>query len=202
MLDTVRFAILPWFINFEGCPRDNRGAYCYVDSIGVVTVGLGFAIFSQAAAVGYPWRGVDGQLAPLDLVTKEYAGLKLLGNADKHSAPSFAALTTMRLPYTDVVKRFWNNIHWYEIQVTSFFPDYATWPAGAQMALLDMAWAMGVHFPNMYPKFTAFMRAKDWQAAAEECTARGEPPPRKKARIKLLTDATIASNLVPWEQPK
>src|SRR6202042_670124 len=49
------------------------------------------------------------------------------------------------------------------------FPDFASFPAPAQTAILPMSWAMGSGFPARWPLFSAAVRAQDWAACAANC---------------------------------
>lgn len=200
MRPSVRSAVLPWYSHFEGCPQDKGGAYCYVDVVNVVTVGFGFALFNAAAAYQYPWKDATGANASMDLVSKDYATLHTAKNPKKLSAPAFASMTTMRLALSDVTKIFYRKIDAYEAEVKKGFPDYDKWPAGAQLALLDMAWAMGTHFWHTWPKFTAAMNTNAFMAASLECKGKGEPKARTDARVALLTGISFNDvDTVPWK---
>lgn len=77
------------------------------------------------------------------------------------------------------------------------FPDFASWPAAAQMGICLMAWALGAGFARTWPRFTAHARAQDWNGCADECTIPGANKPRNVATAALFRAAAAGVWPVP-----
>ena len=83
------------------------------------------------------------------------------------------------------------------IYIAKKLPDFADYPAPVQQALLSIAWAVGAGFVDSWPNFITAIKARDWAAAAENCTIKtaGNPgvAPRNVANAELLRSAVGAS---------
>jgi hypothetical protein len=167
----------------------------YLDVKGLVTVGVGNLLPTEAAAAALPfyqngnpddaaddstkrqgWRAVHARqdLAPRGHVPfKDVCGLRL-------SSDAIRALVDSKLSSNEAVLR-------------GAFPQFDDWPADAQIGLLSMAWAMGPGFASSWPKFAAACRALDFDKAAAECRMKeqGNPGvvPRNDADQKLFSNA-------------
>jgi GH24 family phage-related lysozyme (muramidase) len=65
--------------------------------------------------------------------------------------------------------------------------DVKTMPSPAALAVLDMAYNLGVSkLINTFPKFIGHIRARKWKAASQECKRGGISEARNDATKKLL----------------
>lgn len=178
--------------------------HMYVDILGLVTTGRGNLIDPIDAAVRLPWK-IDGRPATAREIREDWLALK---NEDerrvrfggkprplrelhfKYAAP----LTRCRLTSADIddltASKLDSNV---AFMVANHFPEFATWPADAQLAVCSMAWAVGPAFARKFPSFAKFAQAQQWAACESACTIReaGNPGvvPRNKHNRLCFSNA-------------
>lgn len=173
MWDSVRDS----FYNFTK-PLEGEVTWMYQDTLGKVTIALGYLIDSEAAALAVPsdgapfTRGQDGPLAGSAEIAEEWRRVK----ADRlHTgrAQRYADLTNLRISSEGCVALTQHRLVAFESTLVSTpeFSAMASWPADAQLGLLSMAWAMGPAFAQSgdWPNFRAACSGLDWLSAAANC---------------------------------
>jgi GH24 family phage-related lysozyme (muramidase) len=192
MNPTVRAQWLTWNAQFEGYIY-----WMYLDIRGLVTTGVGQLIDPLPAALGLPWMFKGGMSATPSQITAEWQAVK--GNhALAHlGAAAAGACTQLRLPDTaidaDALARLDRNAH--ILTAWPAFAEFDTWPPGAQLGLLSMAWAMGPAFAagGGWPSFCAACTAQDWSSAAESCWMDDSHNPGLTPRNKATRDAFLSA---------
>ncbi len=186
MLPSVRAGFPAFTSKFEG-----RVPFMYLDIKGFVTCAVGNLIDPMALALPLPWLLPDDTAASQDQIAAEWERVKAMPAglvASRYSSPSGlhlddAGIDALVFAHLDA-----------DAQVLArTFPDFPTFPAAAQQAILSMSWAMGSGFPARWPLFSASVRAQDWRACAENCSisAVGNPGvvPRNDANKALFLQA-------------
>lgn len=186
--------IFPTFsMEFEGYVH-----WMYLDVLGLVTTGVGNLIDSVPAAVALPFKDKAGNKASAAQISAEWTKLKAMKELAKKGHRACEAVTELRLTDADIDALVRQRLALNEAHLVTVFPDWATWPADAQLAVHSMSWAMGPAFSPQWPKFTAACRARDWSAAAADCRMRevsktGVPNPgvvpRNNANQRCLNNA-------------
>jgi hypothetical protein len=221
-MNPLKPAVQAAFIAFTE-PLEGRVPHMYVDILGLVTTGRGNLIDPIDAAVRLPWK-IDGRSATAREIRDDWMTLKSeddrrVRDGDPKTRPLremhfkyAAAYTRCRLTDADIddltLSKLASNVAY---MVANHFPEFATWPADAQLAACSMAWAVGPDFPRKFPSFRAFARAQQWPAAEAACKIReeGNPgvvPRNKHNRLCLSNAAFVAArNLDPdrlyWPDP-
>ena len=129
----------PFTASFEG-----RLGYMYTDVKGLVTTGVGNLIDPIGAALGLPWKHLDGSPADDAAITQEW-------NTVKNAWPGVQSvacksITQLHLDPADVDALVASKARQNEDTIRSQFPEYDNWPADAQLAIHSMAWAQGASF--------------------------------------------------------
>jgi hypothetical protein len=163
-----------------------RIPYMYLDVKRLVTTGTGNLIDPVTAALALPWR-VNGRLATQREIREDWTALKSEDDrrAREGERPLYklhhkyaAAYTRCRLDDADIVElvasKLAANVAY---MVGHAFPDFATWPADAQLAACSMAWAVGPGFASKFPNFARAAKAQDWPTAKAACSIRAEGNP-------------------------
>lgn len=168
--DEVRDTWNKWSEQFEG-----RVHTMYQDVKGLITSGVGNLMDCStpcanpmALALAVQWLKPDGTVATPDEVTTEWRRVKAMPKGlfyTKYATPDALHLSDATIDAL-VIKQLDANA----VILQKFFPDFAAFPAGAQRAILSIAWAVGAGFPPKWPKFSAAVKAHDWTTAAEEGT--------------------------------
>jgi GH24 family phage-related lysozyme (muramidase) len=128
----------------------------YLDTAGVVTIGVGLALFATEYAHSYgpgaaeAWETVHA--APRGMAAEWYAGL-----------------TPWRAQQADVDAVFAEEISARYGELVAQFPDAPTWPVAAQVATFDVAYQCGADLVDHWPHLSAALRSQDWREASEQC---------------------------------
>lgn len=175
--------------------------YCqhmYLDVKRLVTTGVGNLIHDVNDAIKLPWQHPDGRFATDDEVRAchrlvmtdmslnprdggaQYA--KLPKNALRISKAAVDTLVRYKLLENDAI-------------LNQRFPQAASWPADAIMAIHSWMWACGPH-ETKWPRFLAAAAKSDFMEMAKEATFKNNPK-RTAATKQLLLNAAkvVAENL-------
>lgn len=183
--------------SFEGVVR-----YMYLDTKGLVTVGVGNLIDPLRLALELPFRyknkpGVNspGQIASKADIENEWRLIKGRQDLAQRGHHACEPLTNLELDDAAIDALVHKRLKQLESYLKNQEPfrNFDLWPADGQLGLLSMAWAMGPGFSQRWPKFSAACGMMDFDAAAENCRMReaGNPGliPRNQANKKLFQNA-------------
>ena len=158
---------------FEG-----RFPYMYLCTGGKVTVGIGHAIPTAAAAALLSWA-TGGDAAQ--------AGWAAVAGAEKGLvASSYASLTACRMSDDAIDQLAANDVAAFTASLRANFPQWDTYPAPAQAALFDMAYNLGVAGLKKFTSMLAAVNAGDWETAAQECHRMGIGDARNQETAALF----------------
>jgi hypothetical protein len=187
-------------IGFEG-----EVAFMYLDTIGLVTVGIGNLVDPVSAAVSLPFQfkaknnagKPAGQPATQAEIAAEWMHLKHhpkaehLKNAGHRAC---AAETNLELDPRNLLALFNRKTASNEAYLTKTFHDFSLWPADAQLSLMSMSWAMGPAFHKNWPGFRMACLKKDFDTASANCNMK----PGRKGDLAVLrrnaADKTMFAN--------
>ncbi len=189
MRDSVKAAFVAFTEAFEGSV-----ATMYLDVKGLVTVAIGNLIDPVGAALDMPFLHKDGSLASRSEIGAEWRLMKTNRSLSILGWTAAAKIATLHLGpdgISAVVQKKLAANEAYLVEMKGRFPDFSTWPADAQLAVLSMAWACGPAF--QFPKFEACMHARDFAGAATFCHMEDSHNaglrPRNAADLVLLANA-------------
>jgi hypothetical protein len=181
-------------------------AFMYLDTKGLVTIGIGNLIdpISLALTLPFQFKAVNrigasaGRAATRKEIETEWLSLKNHSNKlalTRSGAAGCARLTDLELSVASRQRLFDRVTNTHESQLTTYFPDFGAWPGDAQLGLMAMAWGLGMYFPPKFPKFSAACRNRDFDAAAQECTISTWRLERNQASVRFFTNAArVLSN--------
>lgn len=181
---------------FEGIEK-----FLYTDAIGLVTTGMGDLVDSSqsgssapwAPALALPWRNRDGSLASQSDVIAAWQKVKSAWPGMQST--NCASLTSIRLDDAGVQQAVSTTLAADAQILARHFPNWATMPADAQLAILSMAWAMGAGFAATFKQFTADINAGNYAAAAAQSGFQGVGVAGRIAADKLaLSNAQIVAD--------
>lgn len=167
--------------------QEGRTNFMYRDSRGIVSCGIGHALFSVDDALKLPWD------QPAAQVRADYAAVKAA--PANHTAPFYAPLTKSRLSQQFVDDLEHQDIEQEISRLKRHYPFFDSFPAQAKQALQDMAVNLGGDFPPHWPHFSACVldTPPDWKGAAANC--RRKPPisdERNRVTEQLFIEAANA----------
>ena len=145
--------------------------FMYLDTRGNVTVGVGFLVSSPTEACAYPFQSA-GMPATAQEVTAAWNQVKAMEPG--HPAAFYEYPGCPTLLQGDIDQHLAAEIDALDSQLQARFPAYVGLPDAWKMALLDMAWNLGLSgLMNGYPKMIAAVTAGNGSQAAAECHRNG-----------------------------
>ena len=176
----------PEQVQFQSANRYNRGrfrkhvgyyedliTYMYLDSKGLVTVGLGHLIPDVEAAMEMTFyeRGTTTRVDEAGIMKAYNAVLNSGRRGDE--AKEFKNLTDndIDLDLTDIETLFNRDVAQFLdlLKGPHYFPDFETYPASAQRGMLDMAYNMGAeNFHEVFDDLHAALDLRNWIGVANE----------------------------------
>jgi GH24 family phage-related lysozyme (muramidase) len=186
--------------------------YMYLDTRGYVTVGVGhlLADVKAAQALGFVYRedqkttdqnGVirvtakKGDKATAEVIAADYASVQ------KKKAGLLASLyksaTRLELPDAELVAILEADVNAKEEGLLKSLPEYRSYPVSARLALLDMAFNLGVSgLINGFPTLRESVKKRDWAAAAKQCHRKGPSEERNLATKRLFLVAVQEEKVI------
>jgi len=179
---------LAYFVEHEG-----RVTHLYLDTVGLVTVGIGRMLPTRAAAQELPFvvRGSSMPATP-EQIAKEWE--TVFAQPKGKLASFYANCTVLDLPNAAIDVDFAKSITSFTATLRQRFPKLDSLPDSAQLGLLDMLYSMGAHelFAG-FPHFCAAVDSEDWLACAQECRRGGVSDKRNDDCAALFKSAVIPS---------
>lgn len=155
---------LPYAKEFEGSIP-----YMYLDTAGVVTIGIGHALETPAEATAIPFTlRASGQLASAAQIDADYVGVK--AQPSGQIASYYKPFSQTGLGDDGIADLFRQDLGEFLPTLAARVPGYAEFPATAQLALLDLAFNLGVNgLLTKFPKMMAFVTQRNWAGSAGQC---------------------------------
>ncbi len=177
-------------------PLEGVLPFLYLDILGYVTTGMGNLVDPIGAARALPWKNADGSAADAGTITAAWNTVDALRSDPKGqtqtSGPAtqygqaFGGYTSIRLDSAGIQQAVQTTLTADETQLRTYFPQWDSMPADAQVGILSMAWAMGSGFPATFPQFTAAINAGQYATAAGLSDFRGSGVATRIAQDKKL----------------
>jgi len=179
-------------------PLESRVSWMYLDVFGYVTTGVGNLIDTVEQAQRLPWT-LDGTVATPAEIGYEWHRVK--AKAPGQIAANYRG--RLRLSDTAIDAMVWRQFDLNVRMLVGRFPDFAAWPADAQLGIMSLAWAVGAGLTE-WPKFCAACTGRDWRTAATESvinsTRNKGVIPRNNAQRRLFDNAAaVESAIVPLD---
>lgn len=158
--------------------------YMYLDSVGLVTIGVGFMLPNVYAASTLPFLNTKDELASQVEIAIDYNRVKSLPS---NKLPTYYhSFSSLLLPPSEINRLLAANVNSFEVSLRRMYPDYGIYPDAVKVALIDMVYNLGAaKLQAQYPKFNAAVRAHDWQLAASQSHRNG-PSEERNTYVKNL----------------
>jgi GH24 family phage-related lysozyme (muramidase) len=180
--------------------HEGEVAFMYLDTKGLVTIGIGNLIDPVSLALTLPFqfkannriKAPGGRAATRAEIETEWKALKthqrrqqLMTGGHRLCEPE----TDLELNDANRLQLFDDKSSANERQLRGHFNDFDWWPADAQLGLMAMAWGLGAGFPSRWSKFSAACKKKDFDAAAADSKISTWNADRNDASTRLFTNA-------------
>ena len=157
----------------------------YLDTKGLVTVGVGYLLATVVEAQKLPFI-VDktGKKATPVEIKDDYFNVKK--QAKGFLASYYKRFTKLKLTDIEIDKLTNKRIDDFYKELKLIYPDFDKYPSEVKLALFDLIYNLGMtELKNNWPNFNKHIKAKDWKAAAGESSRK---PPISPARNKYVKD--------------
>lgn len=170
--------------------NEGRFEHMYADKNGIVTVGIGHAIFQPQGAHRLPFVRKDtGAPATQAEIDKDYSAAVGITN---HVASHFASLTDLELSQADIDNLLQSDFTKH-IQIADAFFPLDQLPQPVQIALFDLAFQTGGNLTaSGYPKLLPALGRRDWARAGQEMDV-NKPNVDTQRNLARLTEASKAA---------
>lgn len=192
-------------------PFEGTVPWMYLDTEGYVTCGIGNLLATPQVALPLPWIWRrdktslnQGRAEPDEVdISDEWA--RVHGAVKGMAAGAYRPLTTMVLPQSEIMRLFGKRVDEFETSLQKQLPEFSAWPEPAQLAVLDMAFNLGVGaftpgHRKCWPKLTAALQRQDWPAAIVHCHRPQSRVARNERTKELFREAWAQAGVVP-ERP-
>ncbi len=168
-------------IPFEGSVN-----HMYLDTRGLVTVGVGNYLPNVDAAQALDFVNTDThQNASTVEIAIDYNNVSKQVGAKR--ADYYKQFCKLELPQDKIDILFNSRVSEFVASLNKSYPDYNTYPESVQLAMLDMAFNLGVGgLKTKWPKLNAAIAAQDWTNAATCCIRPGGQQSRNDATVALF----------------
>lgn len=170
-------------------PSEGNFPHMYLDTVGLVTVGIGnmLPLMQSAQALPFVRRASQERASAGDIAT-DYRSVSAAEKGRRASA--YRALTQLDLPADEISALFNRRVDEFVVQLERIYPGYTSFPDGAQLGILDMVFNLGAGaLAHKWPKFSAAVRAGDWSAASIASHRPKSHDARNKAVLDLFLSA-------------
>ena len=187
MADSLKTRLLPSLKRSEGSVP-----YMYLDTAGLVTVGVGNMLKDVAAAQALAF--VDRKTrkkATKEQIKTDYETVKKQTKGRLYTF--YKTHTKLDLPQTEIDRLLNKRIEEFLKLLKGKFPDFDKYPLDAEEALFDMGFNLGVaKLMSEFPKFVKAVKDQDWDTAAAQCKRGGIGETRNKHTKELFEKAAKA----------
>jgi GH24 family phage-related lysozyme (muramidase) len=153
----------------------------YIDTKDNVTTGVGFLVSTLIQAESMPFT-------PIAAVATDWAFIKTMGAG--HPLAMYRARTRARLPADWIRREFDVRMTRFAYNCADIWPEFDSFPEPARIAILDMAWNLGVRgLSRNWPTLKAAVKAKDWRKAAANCHRKDVGDARNNATAGMFSAA-------------
>ncbi len=167
--------------------------HLYLDTLGLVTCGVGHMIPSPDAMNGIAMVRMDGTVAAPEDKIAEWRRVKELQAAMLPKYYEERSMLRMTPAAVDALQDA--DLAGFHSALSHLLPGFAQFSGPAQEALLDMAFQLGAGgLVSKFPHLTVAAKTCDWQACADQCHRAGIQEWRNTATADLFQRAAEVSN--------
>jgi len=162
---------------FEAKTRELEGVipWPYLDTRGIVTIGIGHAVESRAE-----WLSLPFDLDPIQSpATSEvylvlvWSRLHSLSFGPDLAAGWYASKSTLRLTDQAISALFQSDVTKLETYARGIFSGYDDYGCDAQMGIISMLYSVGPGGIHGFPLCCSAIRTRSWATAAAQCHMQG-----------------------------
>lgn len=179
---------------------EGRIDYMYLDSKGLVTVGVGHLIKDIASAQKLNFKKSDNKPASKEEIKADYETVKK--QPTNRLASFYKKHTKLHLSVADINTLTNKHIDNFESELKKIFPDFSTYPSEVRLALFDIIFNVGMtDLNNKWPNFKKAVKDKDWTAAAKASNRKAPISAERNKYVKDLFEKAAAAAASKTKKP-
>lgn len=162
--------------------------YLYLDSVGLVTIGIGFMLPNVFSASTLPFVNTSGEPSTQAEIAADFNRVKSL---PANKLPTYYhSFSSPLLPQAEINRLLAANVSSFEISLRKMYSGYDTYPDSVKVGLIDMCYNLGsAKLKAQYPKFNRAVQTHNWILAADQCHRNGPSAERNEFTQKLFLEA-------------
>jgi len=150
----------------------------YLDTVGKVTVGAGLMLPTTQSATALPFQ-FDGRPADVQEIVVDFRRVSSMVKGK--AAGFYRSPMSVLLTPAEIDAQLRAAVTHLDHDLRKWIPTWDALPASAKLALLDMAYNLGMTgLLQDYPKLLHAIVTGDWKTAAAECHRNGLAPTRNE----------------------
>jgi len=171
---------------------EGKVSHIYLDSKGVVTVGVGHLLKDLATAQKLSFKKSNNMPASKSEIKADYDAVKK--QSKNRLASFYKKHVVLKLLDVDMNALTNKHIDSFEGELKKIFTDFSTYPTEVKFALFDIIFNVGMtDLNNKWPSFKTAIKAKDWSKAAKESNRKSPISAERNKYVKDLLDKAAAN---------
>ena len=175
--------------------------HMYLDSKGLVTVGVGHLLKDLASAQKLNFKKSNNMPASKNEIQVDFDAVKK--QSKNRIASFYKKHVVLKLSDADMNTLTNKHIDSFEGELKRMFSDFSTYPNEVKLALFDIIFNVGMtDLNNKWPRFKTAIKAKDWTTAAKESNRKSPISAERNKYVKdLLEKASVNSKATSSAKP-
>jgi len=171
---------------------EGKVSHMYLDSKGLVTVGVGHLLKDLASAQKLSFKKSNNMPASKSEIKADYDAVKK--QSKNRLASFYKKHVVLKLLDVDMNALTNKHIDSFEGELKKIFTDFSTYPTEVKFALFDIIFNVGMtDLNNKWPSFKTAIKAKDWSKAAKESNRKSPISAERNKYVKDLLDKAAAN---------
>ena len=165
--------------------------WMYLDTVGKVTVGVGLMLPDTAAAQRLPFTSTAGPATTIEIAA-EFSRVQAMPMG--RPAQFYHHPAALQLAQAEIDSLLRTVLLGFEGELRAALPAYDSYPQGAKLALLDMAYNLGpAGLLHGYPHLINAVRDNNWAQAAAACFRHGPGAERNQWTRLMFLSGTVGT---------
>ncbi|PCK04478.1 MAG: hypothetical protein COA42_19155 [Alteromonadaceae bacterium] len=159
--------------------------YMYLDSKGLVTVGVGFYLPTAENATSYQFNTRNNTPASSEQIISDY---EVVAAMQANMAASYYKRNNgLIMPTEEIDAQLRSKIGVFATELAGLYSDFYYFPDSVQEALFDMVFNLGItNLRTTWPSFNAAVGEQNWQVAAEQSNRKAPVSQARNEYVKNL----------------
>ena len=166
--------------------------HMYLDSKGLVTVGVGHLLKTVQDAQKLNFLSADNKKATAAMIKEDFDAV--MKRPKNQEANDYKPYTKLHLDAKDILLLLELHINKFYLQLKTNYNGFDLFPVEVKLALFDMGFNIGTFgLKTKFPTFNAAISKKDWATAARESHRKAPVSEERNSYVKKLLEKAAQS---------